>query len=316
MIKLKTMGLRGKIISLFFISFSLMAIIGFELLQTRLQREFVKVERTQVNSKVDVKLPEKIHHEHQAILRKLMHVLLLVALLTGLMLVVGTHFLIIWPIKKMESELNDIWRNGRWVGSVTVSGERDELSQLGHSVNRILKLIRKQIAILEQNAHTDALTQIANRRSFDQRLEVEMSLHKRNQSPLSLLVLDVDYFKRYNDCYGHPAGDQALRDIGKTLSQIACRPSDLPARIGGEEFAVLLPSTDLDGANYVAEKITAHLAKQQILHAQSPVSDYVTISIGITMADHEDVATFLQRADRATYAAKQTGRNKIYILPP
>ncbi|PRC92258.1 diguanylate cyclase domain-containing protein [Solimicrobium silvestre] len=249
------------------------------------------------------------------IIWKVMRVVLLVTALTGLTLLAGIHFLVIRRLRKMKIELNSIWRNGRWAGRLDTPKNKDELNELAHSINRMLALIRKQMGILESIAHTDALTQIANRRAFDQRMAIEMSLHKRNQTPLSLLLIDVDYFKRYNDYYGHPAGDEVLKEIGKLLIQVACRPSDLPARIGGEEFAVILPATDLAGAGHVAEKIRVHLAELKLAHADSPASDYVTISIGATIAGEEDLASFIQRADKATYQAKQSGRNKINVLP-
>jgi len=264
---------------------------------------------------VRLQFSNDISRQGKEIIWKLMRALLIITILTGLTLLIGVHFLVIRRLRKMETELNTIWRNGRWAGRLITKQHQDEISQLAHSINRMLTLIRRQVAVLELNAHTDSLTQIANRRSFDQRLSVEMSLHKRNQALLSILILDVDYFKRYNDHYGHPAGDEVLKEVGKILSQIASRPSDLPARIGGEEFAVILPGTDLEGASFVAEKILDQLAKQQIAHVGSLVSEYVTISIGVTTAGDEEVTTFMQRADRATYHAKQTGRNKICLLP-
>jgi len=125
----------------------------------------------------------------------------------------------------------------------------------------------------------------------------------------------VDHFKRYNDLYGHPAGDDILKTVGQLLSHVACRPSDLPSRIGGEEFAVILPATDLDGACHVAELFSSKLAALKIAHEDSPVSNQLTLCIGVTSAGQEEVATFIQRADKAMYNAKQTGRNKICVLP-
>lgn len=263
---------------------------------------------------IRLQFSQDISQQGHEIIVKLRRVLLIVTALTGLTLLIGIHFLVIRRLRKMEAELHNIWRTGRWAGRLTAAKGNDELSQLANSINRILELIRKQVSVLELNAHTDALTRIANRRSFDQRLAVEMSLAKRNKTPLSILIIDVDYFKRYNDYYGHPAGDNVLREMGRILSHVAYRPSDLPARIGGEEFAVILPATDLQGALFVAEKIALQLAKQQIAHADSLVSDYVTTSIGVATATDEDVASFLQRADKATYQAKQSGRNQICSL--
>ncbi len=262
-----------------------------------------------------LKFSRDVSQEGDEIIGKIIRVLLLVTVLTGLTLLVGVHFLVIRRLRRMETELDNIWRNARWTGNLDTKNGKDELNELAHSINRMLALIRKQMHTLESIAHTDSLTRIANRRSFDNRLAIEMSQHKRNHTPVSLIIIDVDYFKRYNDYYGHPAGDEILKEIGKVLSTIASRPSDLPARIGGEEFAVLLPATELDGACFVAEKINNHLAELKMPHADSPVSNHVTISMGVTVAGDEDVANFVQRADKATYNAKQTGRNKICVLP-
>jgi diguanylate cyclase (GGDEF)-like protein len=265
---------------------------------------------------VRLQFSNDVSQQGRKMMWELMRALLLITFSTSLALLLGIHFLVIRRLRNMETELNSIWRNSRWAGRLSTKEKPDEIGQLASSINRMLTIIRQQVVVLEQNAHTDSLTLLANRRAFDQNLSIEMSLHKRNQTQLSILMLDVDYFKRYNDTYGHPAGDEVLKELGKILSQIACRPSDLPARIGGEEFAVILPGTDLEGANFVAEKIAHQLARQQIIHRDSPIAKHVTVSIGVTSAgEGEDVTTFLQRADKAAYNAKQTGRNKICILP-
>ena len=245
---------------------------------------------------------------------KVVSVLLLVTILTGLVLLISLHYLVIRRLQRMDRELGSIWRNGRWAGRLDVSARKDEINDLSHTINRMLALIRKQMVLLESIALTDPLTQIANRRAFEERIAIEMSLHQRNQTPLSIMKIDVDYFKRYNELYGHPAGDDVLRTLGQLISQVACRPADLPARIGGEEFAVILPATDLDGACHVAELLNSKLAELKLIHEDSPIAKCVTVCIGVTAAGQEDVSTFMQRADKAMYNAKQTGRNKISVL--
>ena len=265
--------------------------------------------------KVRLQFPNDVSARGEELTWKVVRVLLLVTVLTGIALLVSVHYIIIRRLRKMEKDLSSIWRNGRWAGRLEAPPKKDELNDLSQSINRMLALIRKQMVMLEAIALTDPLTQIANRRAFDERLALEMSLHKRNKTPLSILMIDVDFFKLYNDYYGHPAGDEILKTVGTMLSHIACRPADLPARIGGEEFAVILPSTDLDGACHVAELLSSKLAEQKIAHADSPISDLLTVCVGVTSAGDEDVATFIQRADKAMYNAKQTGRNKISVLP-
>jgi len=219
-------------------------------------------------------------------------------------------------LQKMGAELKSIWRNGRWAERLELSRFSDELTELGNTINLMLGLIRQQTVELDKIAYTDSLTQIANRRSFEQRILIEMSLHNRNDSPLSLLLIEIDHFKLYNDMYGHPAGDEILIEIAKLLTQVACRPSDLPARIGEEEFAVILPSTDLPGASHVAETLKLRLAVLKIPNANSPISDFITLSIGVTAAGKEDLNALMRRAGQAHDMAKQTGRNKNCVIAP
>jgi len=130
-----------------------------------------------------------------------------------------------------------------------------------------------------------------------------------------LLIIDVDFFKQYNDYYGHVAGDEVLKQLGKALTNVANRPTDFVARIGGEEFAVLLPSTNLIGANHIAEALLSAMRHLQIPHIKSTISDFITISIGVTLAEDEDPLALIKRADDALYMAKKAGRNRYVVLP-
>lgn len=165
---------------------------------------------------------------------------------------------------------------------------------------------------LEQLATLDGLTQIANRRSFEQHLTQEWDRLKREQQPLSLILIDVDYFKRYNDTYGHLAGDDCLRQVAQTIRQAIRRPADLAARYGGEEFVVLLPSTGVEGATRVAKAIQTAIQQLQIQHEASSVSAYITVSLGIgTTIPSEKYwpEALVAIADEALYEAKSRGRN-------
>jgi len=241
--------------------------------------------------------------------------ILIVTLLIGIVIYTGIQLLIFRHLHKIGFELKSIWRNGRWAERLDIAKESNELGDIAQSINRMLGLIRKQSLILESISHTDTLTQIANRRSYEQRILIEMSLHKRNRTPLCLLLLEVDYFDQYNDLYGHPAGDELLIQIGKLLTLVACRPSDLPARIGEQEFAVILPATDLEGGKHVAEILRNKIAEQKIPNANSPVSELITVSIGLTAAGEEDLSALIQRAQQASKRARDAGRNQICALP-
>jgi diguanylate cyclase (GGDEF)-like protein len=170
---------------------------------------------------------------------------------------------------------------------------------------------------LEKLVNLDALTQIANRRCFDDRLRFEWERLSREQQPMSLLLLDIDYFKRYNDYYGHQVGDNCLKAIAQTVEQTLYRPADLVARYGGEEFVAILPNTDLDGAIIVAEQIRSAIANLEIPHQNSDISDRVTVSVGITSLipnPEQKSSTLIQQADVALYGAKQKGRNRAIVF--
>lgn len=169
---------------------------------------------------------------------------------------------------------------------------------------------------LERLAVTDELTQVANRRHFNEYFQQEWDRLGREQLPLSLILCDIDYFKRYNDTYGHQAGDVCLQQVVQAICRAAQRPADLVARYGGEEFAVILPNTDELGAVRVAESIHAHLQALQIPHVASDVGDWVTLSIGITSTiPHHGCSPdiLLQAADQALYQAKTQKRNTYMI---
>jgi diguanylate cyclase (GGDEF)-like protein len=166
-----------------------------------------------------------------------------------------------------------------------------------------------------EKARIDGLTQIANRRRFDEYLLQEWSRHIRMQQPLSLLICDVDHFKLFNDRQGHQAGDDCLKSVAKAINQ-CYRVGDLVARYGGEEFAMVLPQTDRIGAVQVAERVLAAVAAAALPHPASPVCDRVTVSIGVacmTPPPHvpSDPRALIEQADRRLYQAKHLGRNQV-----
>lgn len=166
---------------------------------------------------------------------------------------------------------------------------------------------------LELQATIDGLTSIRNRRSFDAMLEQEWRRHQRLQNPLSMLLIDVDLFKQYNDEFGHLAGDDCLRTIAQTLDSCLRRSGDFVARFGGEEFAVILPDTDEHSSVWVANEIRRRVTELEIAHPRSAISPYVTISVGATTAVPGRDAwslDFLHDADVALYQAKAKGRNE------
>lgn len=169
---------------------------------------------------------------------------------------------------------------------------------------------------LEQLAVKDHLTGLYNRRGFDDIFRRELARANRSGAPLSIAMLDVDHFKRYNDYYGHPEGDKALQFVGRHLHAVARRAADLCARVGGEEFLILWPDTPARGAQHQAEKLRHAIELDALPHAASGVSHALTVSIGgITLeAGDYDAGRALQRVDDALYEAKYQGRNRVVWL--
>lgn len=237
--------------------------------------------------------------------------------LTGITLAIGTVLLLGRPVD---------WSMLIWyclgsllvmvfVGAVIERQERISFLQgllLEHESAERARLNQE----LDRLAHQDGLTYLANRRHFDDTLVREWERLRRECRPMAVLFIDVDYFKPYNDTYGHAAGDECLTAIGGVLQQAARRPGDLAARYGGEEFVVILPGTEVAGAREVAERILADVDKLRIPHAASQVATHVTVSIGLAVRvpqAGEAVQGLLEAADKAVYAAKRGGRHRIVV---
>jgi diguanylate cyclase (GGDEF)-like protein len=196
--------------------------------------------------------------------------------------------------------------------------EIDQRKAREHELVQTMKQLETANQLLQRVSATDSLTGVANRRQLDSVLDLEWSRASRGRTWLSLLLVDIDHFKQYNDRYGHQAGDACLKTIAEILTSAVHRPEDLVARYGGEEFAVILPGTDLDGACLVAERLRARVESVEIAHAASTVSDHLTISVGVaTMLPRRDdgAATLVAAADQALYQAKHEGRNRVKDLP-
>lgn len=195
--------------------------------------------------------------------------------------------------------------------------ERDE-------AYRALAALKHQLEVknaeLQRLSTVDGLTGLANRRRFDEVLDQECRRARREGMPLALIMTDVDFFKKYNDRYGHQGGDECLRRVAAVLAHGARRPADLAARYGGEEFALVLPHTNEEGAVAVAEGLRSGVAALNILHASSSAASYVTLSLGVAVAEPDSPALepqrLIERADAALYEAKRGGRNRFALAAP
>ncbi|MBN1930057.1 MAG: diguanylate cyclase, partial [Desulfobacterales bacterium] len=181
---------------------------------------------------------------------------------------------------------------------------------------RAERALHKANQELQSLAVLDALTQIDNRRSCDIHLDQEWRRLRREQAPLSLILCDIDYFKLYNDTYGHQAGDECLRLVARTIKQKVNRPADLAARYGGEEFVLILPNLDSKGAVSLAEAIRKEVQHLKIIHAQSNVGPYLTLSLGVAgiiPSAEFSPELLIKAADQALYQAKNLGRNRVVL---
>jgi diguanylate cyclase (GGDEF)-like protein len=178
--------------------------------------------------------------------------------------------------------------------------------------------IRRYWDMLENLSTTDGLTGISNRRRFDEFLGREWRRSMRDRSELSLLIIDIDYFKQFNDRYGHLSGDDCLKHVADALRKTVRRAGDLVARYGGEEFVCVLSGTGEKGALEVGRKVASEIAGLKIPHEGSTVAEHVTVSIGVATEVPErgqEYSDLIRKADRSLYAAKQKGRNRVEAVP-
>lgn len=242
------------------------------------------------------------------------------ALLAGLGI---AYFLVTRVVLQPLASLGDMAaRLQRGDGSAVAAsqafiGELERLRQsfvaMAQGILHRERQLRSQSEIFADMAYRDPLTGIANRRALDEFLDITWTAARSRQEPMSVLFLDIDHFKAFNDRYGHPAGDETLQKVARTLASLPLRADDMVARYGGEEFVLVLPATNATGAAAVAERARAAIEQLAIAYAGS-ATGVVTVSIGFATAcpdDHSDLGTLVARADAALYTAKQAGRNRV-----
>ncbi|WP_172202032.1 diguanylate cyclase [Niveibacterium sp. COAC-50] len=238
--------------------------------------------------------------------------LLAVAALFAVALVFVLDRVLVYRLRKLSGEIDRIWQQKDWTLRVTES-RSDEIGHLAAHTNALLAVIGEQVRDLELRATTDSLTGLANRRAFDERLALALRRQQRTGAGLGLVMLDLDSFKSFNDRYGHAAGDHALQKVGEVMRGAAARATDLCARLGGEEFAILLEDADSAVVMNVAKHVRFTIESMNIPHKNSQ-HGRLTISIGVALHEYgEDGESFYMRADAALYRAKEGGRNRIEL---
>jgi diguanylate cyclase (GGDEF)-like protein len=194
--------------------------------------------------------------------------------------------------------------------------ERDGRKAREKELLEALEQLRKANDILRRLSAIDGLTGLSNRRNFDEFIEKEWRRAQRDQKPVSLIMIDIDHFKAYNDTYGHQRGDDCLKQVAAIIGENVKRPADLAARYGGEEFAVVLPDTGAKGAAEMAELIKRSIEAVAIPHAKNSAAPVVTVSLGVATLEPDRIlnpSDLIERADKALYAAKNGGRNRCEV---
>lgn len=261
-------------------------------------------------------LAQREHHARQLGLGVWL-TLLVLAWVLGLHFAWRTADRILRPLLRLEQLMRTSPQVLPADGEEDFSRAPEEIASLNHSFRELLLQVQQLLNRLEGQASTDALTGVANRRRFDEALDQEWRRSLRSGEALSLLLLDVDHFKLYNDHYGHVQGDRCLQQVAAALAAEASRSTDLVCRIGGEEFAVLLPTTAEAEAVRLAQGMVNALDRLAIPHAKSSVAPHVSVSIGVASgvpSPNQSATSLLQRADAALYRRKRDlGRNGICV---
>ncbi|GAA5175427.1 diguanylate cyclase [Niveibacterium umoris] len=257
-------------------------------------------------------VPREISALGRSSLHKAQLELLALAMLIGVLLIFAVDRILVYRLRRLTADIDRIRTEKNW--SLRVDEQRhDEIGRLAAHTNALLGVIDAQVQDLEKRATTDSLTGLANRRAFSERLEQAIRRQQRSGAALALIMLDIDAFKAFNDRYGHAAGDRALEQVGTILQSAGARVGDLSARLGGEEFAILVENTSPEGALTLAQHVRLAIEALGIAHKTAP-HGRLTVSIGLAVLQHgESGETLYQRADAALYRAKEEGRNRVAV---
>jgi diguanylate cyclase (GGDEF)-like protein/PAS domain S-box-containing protein len=201
---------------------------------------------------------------------------------------------------------------GEVIGSMAIAKDITQIKEHEKQLERLTKELEASNAQLHQLSYTDTLTNIPNRRAFDEKMSDTIHSHESYHQELSLLMIDIDHFKEYNDFYGHIQGDTVLCDVSKAIQASLSRKTDFMARYGGEEIVVILPSTPLEDAKIISKRILQAIIDLDIEHQTSECEKVLTVSIGVASSSSK-LLDLLELADQALYQAKEKGRNRYEV---
>lgn len=246
----------------------------------------------------------------------------LLALIGGALMLGLAERILIMPIRALATHLQRVRQMGDYSLRLRLNSH-NEIGDINRELNALVEQVQtQQLQLIAQSremqalSYEDSLTALANRRRFDQALTDNWAMAQRQRKPLALIMCDVDYFKAYNDHYGHQKGDEVLRQMAQIIANAVVRTSDLATRFGGEEFAILLPDTTEAGALHLANQLQKNLQEANIPHQYSHICQRLTLSIGIAAlipGAEQSSRDLVRLADEALYAAKAAGRNRIEL---
>lgn len=313
------MGLGTRLISVFILLLSLLAAVVISLNMLSEAREHVAQIQAVLVDDMDAKKRRTLEmaKENQNYYSRISSGLLLACILVAIFgyFHFRRHFL--KPLLQL-SEAAKLVSSGQSRDHVSVKTD-DEIGELAGSFNAMSDRLVEVTNRLGRLSSIDSLTQVPNRRFFDEVLETEWKRWRRSGDPLSLVLLDIDFFKQFNDTAGHQAGDNCLKQVAAILSSRVRRSGDLLARYGGEEFVLLLPNTDTSGAYHFAEELRSSIEQALIPHPGTETQGIVTISLGVANLAKGQKATaedLISMADAAMYGSKRAGRNRVTQYQP
>lgn len=256
-------------------------------------------------------MPRDIYKQGQATIRYFILTLLLVGLIIGGLALFLLEKTILSRLANLSEKVRDIEVSRDYSQRMLLEG-KDEITELSREINLMLASLEEYSEKLKELSITDGLTALYNHRHFYERLEEEVKRAERYNYPLSLMIIDVDYFKNYNDARGHLEGDSALKEMALIIEKNV-REHDIVARYGGDEFSIILPETDRERAKVLAERIKRSMAEKPFFYEENHAGGYLTLSIGVAAFSDDacDPQGLIKKADEALYRAKNGGRNRV-----